>query len=75
MYDITQVYNSIDNINFEYIEVPQSQIYSYDGNNVINLKTGRVIKTGTNIILYIMGMGPCRGLIIYKTNNNVNTRH
>ena len=66
--DISIEYSGIDEINYKFIEVPQGHIYKYDGNNVIDLGTNQIIASDDNIILYIMGMGPCRGLIIYETD-------
>ena len=66
--DISTIYGSIDNIIYRFIAVPQGHIYKYDGKNVIDLGTKKNIASGNNIILYIMGMGPCRGLIIYETD-------
>ena len=66
--DISIEYNGIDEIKYRFIEVPQGHIYKYDGNNVIDLGTNQIIASYDNIILYIMGMGPCRGLIIYETD-------
>ena len=66
--DISIEYSGIDETNYRFIEVPQGHIYKYDGNNVIDLITNQIIESGDNIILYIMGMCPCRGLIIYETD-------
>jgi hypothetical protein len=65
---IAEEYTGIDTKTYKFIEVPQGNVYEYDGNTVMELATGRNIATGTNIILYIMGMGPCRGIIIIETH-------
>ena len=66
--DISTIYESVDEITYRFIEVPQGYIYEYNGTDVFDLRTNEIIASGKNIILYIMGMGPCRGLIIFKTD-------
>lgn len=58
----------------EFIEVPQGHIYSYNGDNVIDIESGKLIKSGSNIILYVYGLGPCRGLIT-KTEHFIYVGH
>ena len=66
--DISIEYSGIDKINYKFIEVPQGHIYKYDGVEVVDLVNNQIIASGDNIILYIVGMGPCRGLIIYEND-------
>ena len=65
--DISIEYTSIDEIKYRFVEVPQGHIYQYDGKNVLDLGTNQIIASGDNIVLYIMGLGPCRGLVICET--------
>jgi hypothetical protein len=58
----------------EFIEVPQGHIYSYNGGNVFDIESGKLIKSGSNIILYVYGLGPCRGLIT-KTEHLIYVGH
>jgi len=67
IYNISNIYIGVDETNYKFIEVPQGHIYEYDGEHVIDLGTNKVIENGNNIILYIMGMTPCRGLIVFET--------
>jgi hypothetical protein len=67
--DIATTYIGIDELSDKFIEVPQGYIYMYDGNDVIDIGSNTIIDSGKNIILNIMGMGPCRGLIVLTTNS------
>lgn len=66
--DICTLYSGVDQITYRFIEVPQGHIYKYDGNDVIDLGTGKIIASGSNIILSISDINTCRGLIIYETD-------
>lgn len=60
---------------YEYIEVPQGKIYKYDGKTIINIndtdldnaeKIEKINESEKTKIIYLEGMGPCRGLMVYR---------
>lgn len=53
-------------LKYEFIEVPQSQVYGCDKSTKIIYEnvTDEIITDTQNVILFIKGLGPCRGILI-----------